>query len=723
MYGGKGTENLQAYLKYLQAREALFMVTKEGNIQARRLSEEAIALDPQYAAPYGLLSSTHFMDVSIGASKSPGESIKLALELAKKSQAMDETRAIPQLGFIYILAGRQYDKAIAECEKAIALAPNSADCHSFMAIVLMNVGRHQEAVQHAEHALRLDPIPAGWYYRNLGQAYFYAGRYEDAIATLKKSLSRTPKDVLTHLHLTTTYSWAGRHEEARAQAEEVLRINPKISLEERVKVLQYKNLADVDRYLEGLRKAGIPEKPPLPLADKPSIAVLPFVNMSDDREQEFFSDGMTEELIGALAKLEGFKVISRTSVFTFKGKQVDLRTIGEKLGVDHVLEGSVRRAGDKLRITAQLINVSDDSHLWAETYDRNVKDVFDIQDEISRAVVTRLRVKLLDKGDRKLIQSSTENPQAQDLYFKGLSVWNRREAMKAIEYLEQSISLDPNNARAYALLATVYSRAAFMIPYPPRESYGKAKAAAAKALEIDNMLAEAHIAVGVVKIYYEYDWVGAEKALIRAIEINPGLGSAHFYYSLYHIALGHTDEAMAELKRAFELDPLATHVNNHMAFILISARQYEQAIQCCQRALEVNPNDSGAIQFLGLAYAKKGMCEEAISVLQKGVNLFPKDPIIASTLGFSYGVAGKRDEAQKIINGFMDISKKKYFSPQFISRVYAGMGEVDKAIEWLEKAYEERDPTFCFIKSVPSHDYMHSDPRFKAILKKMGLAE
>jgi adenylate cyclase len=456
---------------------------------------------------------------------------------------------------------------------------------------------------------------------------------------------------------------------------------------------------------------------------KPSIAVLPFVNMSNDPEQEYFSDGITEELITALAKLDGLKVISRTSAFSFKGKDLDLRTIGTRLNVKNVLEGSVRKAGNRLRISVQLINVEDDTHVWAEKFDRELKDVFEIQEDISRAVVTRLKVQLLDQGDKTLVQSYSKNQQSNDLYFRGLSCWNKRDPKSAIEYLEQSIELDSKNALAYALLATIYTFMTLMSPYPPKVSYGKAKAMATKALEIDDTLAEAHAAVGVVKMAYEYDWVGAEQALIRAIKLKPGLSSAHYDYAWYKFSLGNADKAIEEIRRGLELDPLSTSLISFMGMGLTVKGKYDQAIEWCQRALEMAPNDPGSTTTLGLAYAKKGMCQESISILERGANLFPENPFLMSALGYSYGVAGKKDEAERIVSGFIESYKKRYFSPMFISRIYAGMGEVDKAIEWLEKAYEERDPVFSFVKSAPSHDYMHTDPRFKAILKKMGLEE
>jgi adenylate cyclase len=456
---------------------------------------------------------------------------------------------------------------------------------------------------------------------------------------------------------------------------------------------------------------------------KPSIAVLPFVNMSNDPEQEYFSDGMTEELISALAKLKGLKVISRTSAFCFKGKDADLRTIGNKLNVNNVLEGSVRKAGNRLRITAQLINVADDTHLWSETFDRELKDVFAIQEEISQAIVKKFEVSLLDKGDRELVSRSTEDQQSHDLYLKALFSWNKREPKKAIDYLEQSIALDPNNALAYARLSIYYTHIAFFFPYSPKLSYDKAKVAATKALEIDNMLADAHVAIGVVKMTYEYDWAGAEEAFSRAIKLNPGLWTAHHYYGWYQFCVGHSGEAIAALKRAFELDPLSIPINSFLGLGFIMAHQYDQAIDILHRFLEMVPNDPSSMANLGLAYAKKGIYEEAIATLKRGANLFPENPFLLSALGYAYGVAGMKGEAQKIVNRFIKISKEKYFSPVFISRVYAGMGDVDQAIAWLEKAYEERDPAVCIVKSVPSHDYMHSEPRFQELLKKMGLEE
>jgi TolB-like protein/class 3 adenylate cyclase/Tfp pilus assembly protein PilF len=469
-------------------------------------------------------------------------------------------------------------------------------------------------------------------------------------------------------------------------------------------------------------RSNIEEEQPNSLSNKPSIAVLPFVNMSNDPEQEYFSDGMTEELIGALTKVEGLKVISRTSAFCFKGKDVNLQTIGNKLKVNNILEGSVRKAGNRLRITVQLIDVTNDSHIWSETFDRELEDVFAIQEDISQAIVNKFKVQVRDRDKKVLSRSSIPNQHSHDLYLRGLFVWNRGDSQKAIDYLDESIVVDPKNAHSYSLLSILYTYRCLSSPYPAKESYEKAKATALKALEIDNMLADAHLAIGVVKMSYEYDWKGANEYLTRSIEINPGLWSTHYFYSFYKSALGQFDEAINSLKHAYELDPLSTRINSMIGMVLMMKREYTNSIEYLNKAQELTPTDLQSLANLGIAYAKKGDHEKAILVLQEGATRYGQSPFFMSALGFAYGVSGKKGKAQEIVDGFIDISKKRYFPAFFISRVYAGMGDIDKAIEWLEKAYENREPFVYLIKSVPSHDYMHSESRFIEILAKMGLA-
>jgi adenylate cyclase len=339
------THNLEAYIKVMQGYEYFFRFNKEGNLQARKLAEEAIALDPQYATAYCLLGQTHYMDPGFGLSNSPRKSLQESAKLLQRTLAIDEAHPVASsvLSYVYSRQGQQ-EKSLAQAERAVALNPNMAPPNVMLGGALFRVGRYEEAIQFHEKAIRLDPKGPVPFFTFLGIAYCFAGRYEDAIATYKKAISLAPDSPITHTGLAATYILAGREKEAHAEAAEVLRIDPMFSLERYAKTVPFRK-AEKEPWIAALRKAGIPEKPPLPLPDKPSIAVLPFVNMSGDPEQEYFSDGVTESIITALSKAPRLFVISRSSTFTYKGKPVNVKNIGRELGVRHVLEGSVQKSG------------------------------------------------------------------------------------------------------------------------------------------------------------------------------------------------------------------------------------------------------------------------------------------------------------------------------------------------------------------------------------------
>jgi adenylate cyclase len=409
----KGTVNLEAYLKDLQGREHLRKLTKEDNMIARKLLEEAIALDPNFPSPYVGLAYTYMIAVPRGWTDSPRRSLAKAEELAQKAIALDDS-----LDMAHALVGRlnsykrQYEKAISEGKKAVALGPNNSGNMAMLAINLRVAGKAEEAVKWAEKAVRINPKPPLLYMALLGYAYGDAGRYEDAITTYKKVLKQNPNYDLVPVRLSAVYMLAGHKDEARAAVEELLKKNPKLCIESvkaSLKRRMYKSENIYAHVIEGLRKAGLPETPPLPLPDKPSIAVLPFVNMSGDPEQEYFSDGITEEIITALSKTPKLFVIARTSSFKYKGKEVDVRTVGRELGVRYVLEGSVRKSEDQLRITAQLVDAKTGNHVWAERYDRDLKDIFAIQDEITKKILTELQVKLTSGEQARLRAKGTDN--------------------------------------------------------------------------------------------------------------------------------------------------------------------------------------------------------------------------------------------------------------------------------------------------------------------------
>jgi TolB-like protein/class 3 adenylate cyclase/Tfp pilus assembly protein PilF len=452
--------------------------------------------------------------------------------------------------------------------------------------------------------------------------------------------------------------------------------------------------------------------------DKPSIAVLPFVNMSDDPKQEYFSDGMAEEIIGALAKLEGLKVISRTSAFHFKGKDIDLRTIGEKLKVENVLEGSVRKAGNRLRISAQLIKVEDDTHLWSDTYDRDLKDVFAIQDEISQAVVQNLKVKLLGIKNEYLVRDYTKNTAAYELFLKGKYFENNGFFEKAIEYMEKAIEADPAYVPAYASLAGMHSIMIVTHILPPGEMKQKINSLLQKALEIDDSYALTYVSLGGIKLN-EFDWQGAQKYYKRALELNPGETHCQGEYSRYLMAIGRLNEGILKAKHAVELDPLSGFYRATLGFYLVQNGQFDQAIETLQEGLELDPEHPWILGHFGLALAGKEMYDKAISILQGCRDI----PIVEAYLGCIYGKSGKSKKAQKILDDFLNRSKTGYFSPYSIALVYSGLSDKDNAFEWLDKAYEVQDPCQWLIKKDRFLNSLHSDPRWTEQMKKRGLVD
>jgi TolB-like protein/Tfp pilus assembly protein PilF len=463
------------------------------------------------------------------------------------------------------------------------------------------------------------------------------------------------------------------------------------------------------------------EKRTSAFSDKPSIVVLPFVNMSNDPKQEYFSDGMAEELINTLAKLEGLKVISRTSAFFFKGKDVNLRTIGQELNVKHVLEGSVRKAGNKLRITAQLIRVADDTHLWSDAYNRELEDVFAIQEEISHAVVENLKVKLLGEKKGPLVKDYTKSIEAYELFLKGNFILNKGVPMEwenAIDYYKKAIKADSEFAPAYSTLAGMSYAQSTQFSFPPYEMWTKVKSLTQKALEIDEMDSNTYISTGRIKAFYEYDWQGAEIDLKRAIELNPSNSEAHSQYGMYLMAVGRVYEAIEETKGSLELDPLSINAAALVGGAYYMAREFDKAIDHIQKTLELSPNASLPLQVLAMSYAAKGMYDEAISILQQ----FKDIPLLETFIGYVYGKAGKKKEAQEILDEFLKRSEKDYFSPYMIAFVYAGLGENDKTFECLEKSIEEHDTNWS-VKVEPPFDDLRSDPRWTDLMKKMNLAD
>ncbi len=469
---------------------------------------------------------------------------------------------------------------------------------------------------------------------------------------------------------------------------------------------------------------------PPPPTGKVMLAVLPFDNLSGDPEQEYFSDGLTEEMIAQLGRLQPQRlgVIARTSAMLYKDSEKPIDQIGRELGVGYILEGSVRREAVRVRITTQLILVSDQTQLWAESYEQELASVFAIQSDVAGRVARALEIELLPAQQAKLASTRPVNPEAYEAYLKGgyFQKPSGESLKKSIEYFQQAISIDPNYAPVYARLALSRTLLARFNFAPDSEQYPKARIAALKALEIDDTLAEAHVALGHVKHWFDWDWTGAEREFRRAIELDPNSPVAHTGYALYLVLMGRMEEAIAETKQIQirALDPLGVRKDMSIGWILYEAHQYDQAIEGFQRSFELDPGSPLAHAGIGLAYVQKRMYEKAIAELQEAVALgaVGGPSLYPALLAYAYAVSGRKTEARKILNELKQQMKQRHVSPFNIAEIHTGLGEKDRAFEWLEKAYEEHDEDLVFIRD-PILDPLRSDPRFQSLLRRMNFPE
>lgn len=461
-----------------------------------------------------------------------------------------------------------------------------------------------------------------------------------------------------------------------------------------------------------------------------SLVVLPLENVSGDREQDYFADGMTDELIAHLAKIRSLRVISRTTAMAYRDSRKPLSEIARELNVDAVVEGTVLRAGNRVRITAELVQVSTDRHLWAETYESPVGDILTLQAQVASAIVNQISVKLSPEDQTRLANTAAArvDPEAYEDLLKGRYYWNKRSdegLSKAIEYFEAATKKDPNYALAYASLADCYSvfGSAIVGTMPSAEAEPKAKAAAQKALEIDNSLGEAETSLASVRFNYDWDWPAAASGFQRAIELNPSYATAYQRYSLYLIAMGQTRDSLEQINVARRLDPLSLSINFSYGWRLYMARQYDEAAEQLRNTLEMDPNFALAHLVLGQTYEQKGEDGQAIAELQKAVATSSNMPLMVAGLGHAYAVAKKIPEARAVLNQLLEQSKKQYVSPFYIALICAGLAENDKAVEWLEKAYADRSNGLVFLKVDPELDSLRSNPRFKKLLVKMRLSD
>lgn len=459
-----------------------------------------------------------------------------------------------------------------------------------------------------------------------------------------------------------------------------------------------------------------------------SLIVLPLDNLSGDKDQEYFADGMTDELIANLAKIRSLRVISRSTAMAYKATHKPLSQIARELNVDAVVEGTVLRVGNRVRITAELVQVSTDRHLWADTYESQIGDVLTLQNRVSSAIVNEIRINLTQEDRQRLAKTPAVAPEAYENYLKGRYYWNKRtdeNLTKAIGYFEEASRQDPNYALAYAGLSDCYAiiSATIFGTMPSSVAGPKAKAAAQRALEIDPTLVEAETSLATIKFNYDWDWAGAAAGFERAIHLNPSYATAYQRYSLYLMAMGRTQESFDQINKARELDPLSISINFSLGWRLYMARQYDRALEQLRNTLEMDPSYELPHLVAGQAYEQRGQFDAAVAELRKAVDLSHGTPMMISALAHAYARSGNKTEAEKLLVLLISDSRKEYVSPYYIAIIYAGLGDNDAAIAWLEKSLVDRSNGLVFLQVEPQLDGLRGNPSFVALQKKLGFPE
>jgi adenylate cyclase len=622
------TDNFDAWAAATRAYSLLLRGARE---EAQSLAEKAVVLDPKYGFGWSVLAALHTLKVYYGLSQSPADSIKLAAEYNEKALTLDPTLscATANRGQIYLLQGK-VEEAIALGKKAIAMAPSLDANYYIFGMTVDFAGRFEEAIPLIKTAMRLNPFYPARYLRTYGMSCLMADRKEEALAAFKELLERAQRGeippLLAHLGLCAAYAELGKEEEARSHVLEILKISPNFSMEDAKKAYRWRDPEYSERWLSSLRKAGLPEKPALPLPDKPSIAVLPFVNMSDDKSQEYFSDGLTEEIITALSKTPKLFVIARNSSFVYKGKPVNVQQVSRELGVRYVLEGSVRRSGDQIRITAQLIDATTGNHLWAEQYERELKEIFAIQDEVTMKILTSLQVTLTEGEQAKFFAKGTNSLEA---YLKTLEAreltfrLNKDDNALAIKRSEEAVALDPQYSRAFSSLSAAYSLN-FYFGVNPVESLRKAYEYAQKAIALDDTQLAAYIALEFVH-GWKREYEKAIAAGEMAVKVAPGCADAYLTLGRALNMACRDEEAIEYVEKAIRLNPFPpTHYYMHLGFANLHLRNYDPAVSAFKKALSLSPKNQPARGALIVTYVEMGKMDEARSETEELLRIDPR---------------------------------------------------------------------------------------------------
>jgi adenylate cyclase len=457
-----------------------------------------------------------------------------------------------------------------------------------------------------------------------------------------------------------------------------------------------------------------------------SIAVLPFENRSEDKANAYFAEGVQDEILTRLSKIADLKVTSRTSTQHYKSAPKNLAEIAKQLGVAHILEGSVQKSGDAVRVNVQLIKAANDSQVWAETFDRKLTDIFSVESDVAKAIADQLRAHITRQEEQVIATKPTKNIEAYDAYLRGRYFWNKRTSdgiNHAIEHFQQSIERDPDFALGHAGLADSYIALTFYNFAAPHETMPKAKESAIKALALDNTLAEAHASLAHVLVNYDWNWSAAEKEFKRSIELKPDYATAHEWYAIHYLtATGRLEEAVQEMKKALELEPASLVMNTFMGATLYYAGRYDEAIDQCRRTIEMDPNFTVAHWHLGLAYEQKQVLDAATEEFKKAISLSGGSPLMKAALGRAYAKSQKKHEANEMLNELNELSKQHYVSAYEVATIYVALGNNEQAFQLLEEAYAEHSFHLVYLNVSPQFKPVSSDRRFQDLVQRIGLS-
>jgi serine/threonine-protein kinase len=724
----KSPDQLSPYEAVLRSFGYGYRMTPEEHATVRTALERAVQQAPGYADAWGMLSLLYTEEFSNGFNTRP-DPLERALEAARRAADAAPSSALAYNALARALFFRKEFQAFrTAADRAIELNPMNGPTVAGLGGMMAYAGDWAHGCAEVERAARLNPRHPGGYWFALFYNAYRQGDYRGALSVgLKINL---PEFFATHEAMAAAYGQLGERDAAARSLRELLRLKPDFVRNARDELGKWFDRDLVEHQIEGLRKAGLeidgapgtPTPVPAPAAAQ-SVAVLPFANLSPDPNDEFFADGITEDVIAQLSKIRSLKVISRTS--PFKGREQSLREIGAKLNVASLLEGSIRRAGSRVRIVAQLIDADTDRHLWAETYDRELTDIFAIQTDVALQIAGALEAELSPEEAKRIRKAPTDDIQAYQLYLMGrhcLARWTQEGIDQGIKHLEQAIARDPNYALAFSTIAYAYTDVGVGVAgaLPSDEAFRRAKAAVQRALELDSGLAEAHAVLAHLKFVCDYDWVGAEAELKLAIELNPNSGDTYDIYGLMLSALERYDEAMEMQRRAHDLDPLLHRMD--IGTTLLRAGRYDEALRIITGVLQDDPHLALARATLGWCYLLKGMPEQGIAALQHAMSLSPDATLYLAQLGQAFALVGRTEEARGVLRQLEELSTQRYVSPYHMAYVYTGLGEHERALDWLERAYEQRAGGVFGMKGSFLFKPLRGHPRFQALLRKMNLA-